>query len=84
VILARECRKAFSRWKQRLQSSRARDLAKGLEPKSEGVFGRVDPPLSRAVVREPVLVKLERPPKFFSAGAHGSDDEAPEAVCDAR
>lgn len=68
MILARGCRKALSRWKQRLQSSRARDLAKGLEPKSEGVSDRVDPHLSRGEVREPVLVDLERPPEISKRG----------------
>jgi len=62
------CRKTLPDRGKRLQSSRARDLAKGLEPQSEGVFGRVDPYLSRGAVREPVLVKLERTPEIFQRG----------------
>jgi hypothetical protein len=78
------CRKARrSTLRERLQSSRARDLAKGLEPKSEGALGRGDPCLSRDAVRESILVGVERTTRNFARVALDIDDETPEAVRDA-
>lgn len=71
--------------KLRLQSSRARDLAKGLEPKSEDVLGRGSPISFTRGEGEPILVEVERTLEIdIARGALGVDDGTSEAVCDAR
>jgi hypothetical protein len=57
-----------SRLKLRLQSSRTRDLSKGLESKSKDVPGRGSPVAFTSGEGETILVEVERTSRNFCAG----------------